>query len=1341
MTGPVVASRAMSVGPVVVTAPPEIPDDGGSAGINYREPIPIQGRRFGGGVAGVLAGFRGTALAVTEGATVQITARINRTSDSVVYAMPVVVAGSSTMGSGDYILSATEFLWRPGERDAVINVEIGGNAAAGATTQLDLAFDAAGAVSSEDYSVPLANDQYRPTSFSITARDQTFNPPAFSFATDTITANEGDTVPIGVDLSGFVTSEQVLRVRTVGGTGVADRDYTPLDTTITLDAATTVGTVDLVLPQNAVDAMSDPTVELELSLDSGTATAGDSTSLTVTIRDDDGTDTGVPVVQFRRRQATLDEGSSDTFTAFLLTATDPPLPWAGDDLLEIPVLPGGSLSDFSVSWPGTANRLTFEAGVSEATFDVEARTDTESDPGESITFTIQGSADQSWAVGEANELTVFSREAGTEPTEVFAAPMTTSDGVRVLRQYSIGVDAEGFTLPQYAHGGELAQTVAQRRGPAGEFRQNYVYALDGGERSVPGLGNGHTPTQVAVNPAASVPSESGSFLEDADIPLVSFTLRVGDGGATNTFVAATEALANGSGAPQRVYAWTSPTGRWEQSGADLCRERVFVWRPEISQTGGASGSFLSTPSGEFCGMLELVEQRIAGERDIVLYEGRFYNGAWKQDEGPRAENPFCDGTLNVQDLRVFGPASGWRMEMPDAVASFQTRINDRSFNVLLDRANVYEKRACRGTLFWFVLVRDDGTESAGAAARAAEYADCKHICTTWGGLGRDRKGLSNESADVTLNLARAEFSSASFGASGFEASEAIAEAQLYGTGVDQAGYRSEWVNDTRLPWQRENRLGWFYGTHQVTGGGPGGSGIYGMHNLHGTYAEACRSRYELAGAMNRSAEQFRDIGTDSAPWYWTMVTVEGGEPRLHAQNSSTSRWGSYTHPHLLGPASEVPDANTGHGSGASVAQFRLAPTDRPWNTAPSGQEDPDADEIHTRFTPFPLTHISRVRPAVLTGWIDRRSPMAYRFWEECAARVTRSYSPIRPTDDMLNASDRPASDANLGYLRDGRTGVDPSHIGKGYWFHERSSRAKSSENQRNWGWSINLVCGFFGFATDDVRGALRGQGAAATAGGRNWAEEVVSFFSYVTTPCGLSFLDQNDSDDSSWDESEVGVTDEVARLGAFPRNENTGSPGREGAAQKTFMAAFVNKALHALHVNFGRGLIGGTFYSELFRWVTYLNAGSRAKGRPFNQRWPEYALGGIDDVLFPERTDAGLSRFTAAEQSDAANNWIPTWLDDNAAGAAGEAVVQSVQFQKAAWLADAAEWFFEDETQADEALYVLGADDLTGREQIDRVIGSGLNYIGSTGGESYYVGYQNATYPWSLAARLLNRIT
>ncbi|MEL6716322.1 MAG: hypothetical protein AAFP86_21255, partial [Planctomycetota bacterium] len=301
----------------------------------------------------------------------------------------------------------------------------------------------------------------------------------------------------------------------------------------------------------------------------------------------------------------------------------------------------------------------------------------------------------------------------------------------------------------------------------------------------------------------------------------------------------------------------------------------------------------------------------------------------------------------------------------------------------------------------------------------------------------------------------------------------------------------------------------------------------------------------------------------------------------------------------------------------------------------------------------------------------------------------------------------------------------------------------SSENQRNWGWSIAMLSGFYAFATDDVRAGIRGQGAAADAGGRNWAQEVLDFLSYVTTPAGLTFCAYNSNDDLSWDESLMGATDVPGRRGAFARDTNAGSPGQVAVGQKWFMACFVNKGLEALLKAFSTGLVAGGFFDEILRWPRYFNDGCRAQGRPVQQRFSEYVFAGIDTAEFPDRGDAPLARLSAAEVSSGDETWIPSWVVDppGSSQQIGDANTYRVQVKKSGWLADSAVWFYDDEAHEDFIRYPLGLEGVSGRALVNALAGVGLSNLGSTGGAAWYDPYSNESFVWSSAARELNRIS
>ena len=122
-------------------------------------------------------------------------------------------------------MSAQEFLWEPGERDATITVSITEGAVQSGEPVLRIRMDPLGVVSDATFDIPRADPAIRPTEFSLTVREVPEGPAGFSFAAPTAEVNEGDTFTFDVTVAPPLSDPSSVRVRSVGGTGVEGFDY------------------------------------------------------------------------------------------------------------------------------------------------------------------------------------------------------------------------------------------------------------------------------------------------------------------------------------------------------------------------------------------------------------------------------------------------------------------------------------------------------------------------------------------------------------------------------------------------------------------------------------------------------------------------------------------------------------------------------------------------------------------------------------------------------------------------------------------------------------------------------------------------------------------------------------------------------------------------------------------------------------------------------------------------------------------------------------------------------------------------------------------------------------
>lgn len=805
-------------------------------------------------------------------------------------------------------------------------------------------------------------------------------------------------------------------------------------------------------------------------------------------------------------------------------------------------------------------------------------------------------------------------QSPVEPTRLFMDSLNGS-GARVLRMVPLGFPNPTRTLPKIGRGGETMQVIGMKRDPQDRWHGGHGVFLDDGFGSNP-----DDPDAKTIEPdrTAQVPSESGNFIT---APRIEFELRI----RGEAFTCATDGDND-----QEVF--TAPAGgKFPQVGADILRQHTYWLRPRREGTTGTKHD----ASGDLCGVVQLIESRIAGEGDMVLYQGRLMNGAWKADQPMTETNDWVDGRFVLEHLRATLPA-GWRFEVTHR-HPYQSSVTPQVESLLEYPARDQDVREGEDPDFWFVAVRESA--SAGAQARARHYFECRHEVWASGGLTSTRVPYYDDTGQLTLDYGRIGVNDQ--GVTGWTAIRQVEEEVRTGVGGIQP-FWSQWEQGNSGAGFR-GRVGWLQACNNPNGNDGGGDQVYGAAAVRPWHTWWYRQRMVMAGAVPRHRRACRDVTTWQAPWLWEVATLEGGEWKNPAQANMGFAWAGNLMPHFIGPLSEVPNgALRSDGNNPSVEptiqRFRLSPRDRGWHESLPGREDPTAAERAT-YVPFDAAHQSRLRHALIDNWMGRRDPLAYYRWEECAALNTRMHSTLQATN-VINQND--VANANLAFIESMRL-PDESDRGQGFWRYSNSgtasSRWRSSENHRGWGWSGLLLVGFYSIATDEMRANFRGEGLAGQRGCGNLLEAYVDHFDYITSPAGMPFA-MKSSASTPWSEAAWGPTNVPARTGAYPW-DNPGAPGIFGTVSKWFFAVFNTMAIDAmLRWGVGDDYPIGPNLLEHLRWSDHHQAGSIAKGVQTNQMTNEHVLVNVGPIRWPD-TDAGPfgTPFTVQEVRSGANAW------------------------------------------------------------------------------------------------------
>ena len=214
-----------------------------------------------------------------------------------------------------------------------------------------------------------------------------------SFGAATVTAAEGSTATVTVDLSADPERTVAIPLTKTNQGGASSADYSGVPASVTFNAGQTSKTFDFAATGDAVDD-DDESVELAFGTLPAGVRAGTPAETTVSITDDDD-----PQVTVNFGAATYRAIEGGTATVTVTLSADP------ERTVEVRITATNQGGATSADYSGVPTSVTFDAGDTSKTFDFAATQDAEDDDGESVKLAF-GALPTGVRAGATDETTV-----------------------------------------------------------------------------------------------------------------------------------------------------------------------------------------------------------------------------------------------------------------------------------------------------------------------------------------------------------------------------------------------------------------------------------------------------------------------------------------------------------------------------------------------------------------------------------------------------------------------------------------------------------------------------------------------------------------------------------------------------------------------------------------------------------------------------------------------------------------------------------------------------------------------------------------------------------------------
>ena len=480
--------------------------------------------------------------------------------------IPITVGGTATIGSSnDFTLSAMSVMFP--------------TSGAGATTQTvtitgvdDSADDNDETIIlSVDVSSIVGVDAGATTSVTVTITDDDNAPtdPTVTLSVSPATISEADvstTATLTVTLSAALATATTIPI-TVEGTATGTDDYTLSASSVmfpTSGAGATVQTLTITAVDDIIDD-NDETIILSVDASSITGVAaGGTTSVTVTITDDD-----TPAVSFASGSTTVaEDGSAQTITVNVTPAP------SGSLMVPVTVGGGAMPDDYTLgaSLSGTSPNLTLTVTTSgTATITLTPVDDSDVESSETVTLTLGSGTGYTVGTPSVHTVTITDNDVAVTPEVSFASATTTvaEDGSaqtitvnatpapasNIMVSVTVGGGAmtDDYTLGSSLSGtspnltlmvttsGTATITLTPTDDSNVESSETVTLTLASGTGYTVGSPSVHTVTitdnDTAVTPVASFASATTTVAEDGSAQTI--TVNVAPAPASNIMVSVT----------------------------------------------------------------------------------------------------------------------------------------------------------------------------------------------------------------------------------------------------------------------------------------------------------------------------------------------------------------------------------------------------------------------------------------------------------------------------------------------------------------------------------------------------------------------------------------------------------------------------------------------------------------------------------------------------------------------------------------------------------------------------------------------------------------------------------
>jgi len=1053
--------------------------------------------------------------------------------------LPITIGPGTTALEDDYDVDPLLIEFAPGDTTARVVVDTTPAAAQGGTTTVELILDPTGEILIDPSDGPVVLET-RPDLLTDTATvlitdDQTGGTPVYRLSVDgsPVTLHEG-AGSFGVDIVLDQNAPEDITFSVVGSSiggdslAVNGTDYDfnngEFEPTVIIGegesrASFTVNPID-----NNIPRPTDAEFTVTLELLSGDATAGSPTSFDVTIIDNDA-DAGAPILSFDFNEEQITEGNTREFRASIVNSVGEPATFGvATDIPITRVFSDPDGNDFTDSLNANPE-LQFGPDKSSVTFTVTSEIDAETDPGDTVTYTIPVDTGDTYRTpGNApNTLTISARERVTE-INLRATPGI--GGTRIVGGLVNIPNQLGGTLPAYKLNGQSMQVVSLEKSGHPQFDSElfysaYAYGVFTEDGSTPYTSNATT-IELDENATGVSPTIAGDF---TSYPTVRFEAAYANSGAT--FRCATD----GDSTQITREDWTgSSSARFAQAGPELFEQISRLLR--LIDTGAgpsASPTNTTSASGEACGVIDVSVTRFAGDADVFIVEGRWLNGAMRFEDDPYAESEWTDGEVNMIELTV--SASQFTVVLPWTHPD-EGDVDGSTFSLLNDRGEDYQFRPGDRTGFRFALVRD--TAPAEATARAEMYLRYQNCFFAIGPDGSTRNPIQGPEGQYTLDYRDLTNQGSGGPLTGYELVNLIGDQSL-------ADMEGRWTSGSPgIDNLREPRQGWWYPAGSRDGRQGGTSGLWPASGILPTSSFLQRAWFvhERMGQVQYTA--LRDLSTGEPGWWWDTAQDFGSGFRVPQQSHAGYFRDGLMRPYWCNPP-YITDSQLSNPPNDGRSR-RNAPTSRPWNN-PDVEDTSRAERLD--YQNKYASHVSFVRGGWNELWWGARSYNAYRDWEEVAASLTRIY-PAALCEDDFDKTARQRFNLEFIWSNMGAESYQTGEIWNTSSNNGSNGRTELS-GPRTIVWPMAIIAGFYGIASRETRLGLRGFGPATGKGGDATEGDQLGYMwdlvEWYTSPAGI--VGRNTGPNyvpNPFSESDFGPTGDLAtRFGAFP-DPNSASP-------------------------------------------------------------------------------------------------------------------------------------------------------------------------------------------------------